>query len=207
MTKLNLNQPAANTVAQMTWQYYSFYVNDLHALTVQINETRSGGDADLFIKFGALPNHTSFDYRDISTVRTAPSLDSKPNHCSSDPTDVAGLVGQAGGAARQCPHHHVPRHLRIRVDFLQPPRHSGEYVASFAFPIIHRVDDWLFDLCIYCGPDMDGVRAGSCPSQCSRHGQCSGTTCRCSSQFSGRLCETSTPPSPQALIGPHVAVV
>ncbi len=81
MTKLNLNQPAANTVAQMAWQYYFFYANDLHALTIQINETRPGGDADLFIKFGALPNHTSFDYRDISTVRTAPSLDSKPNHC------------------------------------------------------------------------------------------------------------------------------
>lgn len=81
MTQLNLNQPAANTVAQMAWQYYFFNVNDLHALTVQINETRPGGDADLFIKFGALPNHTSFDYRDMSTVRTAPSLDSKPNHC------------------------------------------------------------------------------------------------------------------------------
>jgi hypothetical protein len=131
VTRLNLNQPAANTVAQMAWQYYFFFVNDLHALTVQLNETRSGGDADLFIKFGALPNHTSFDYRDISTVRTAPSPNPEPNHCfSSDPTDIAGLVGQAGGAARQCLHHHVRWHLRIRVDFLQPPRHPREYVLS-----------------------------------------------------------------------------
>lgn len=138
VTRLNLNQPAANTVAQMAWQYYFFFVNDLHALTVQLNETRSGGDADLFIKFGALPNHTSFDYRDISTASSA-RLAVQP--ASASTTMYVGIYG----------------------------------FVSTSYKLLV-------------------TQESSCPSQCSRHGQCSGTTCRCSYQFSGRLCETMNQP-------------
>jgi hypothetical protein len=76
VTRLTLNNRAVNRVAQHEWQYYFYFVNDARTVTVQINETQSGGDADLFIKFGSLPNSTSFDYRDISTVRTLLSLSS-----------------------------------------------------------------------------------------------------------------------------------
>ena len=74
MEKLSLGHVTSNSVTQMGWKYYFFSLSASSTLSVQLNETRSGGDADLFIKFGALPNHTSFDYRDISTVPPPPPL-------------------------------------------------------------------------------------------------------------------------------------
>jgi hypothetical protein len=138
VTRLTLNNRAVNRVAQHEWQYYFYFVNDARTVTVQINETQSGGDADLFIKFGSLPNSTSFDYRDISTSSSA----------------------------------------KLAV---QPARASTiMYVGVYGF--------------VQTAYSLVVAQEDSCPSQCSRHGQCSGTTCRCSYQFSGSLCETMDQP-------------
>jgi hypothetical protein len=145
--KVSLGRVVSNTVGQMAWKYYVVNLASPHSVSVQLNETRLGGDADLFIKFGALPNNTYFDYRDVTT----------------EPS--------------------------VKLDVMPPTRTFVMYVGVYGFA------STSYSLLI--------AQESECPSQCSRHGQCSGTSCRCSFQFSGSICETMNQPLPngQAMEG------
>ena len=61
------NTPYTGSVTLRQWTYYTFR-NTYNTLTVTMNQTGSdpGQDCDLYVKLGAVPNLTFFDYRDTT---------------------------------------------------------------------------------------------------------------------------------------------
>jgi len=65
--EFNLGQTYSNSLVQRTWAYYTTSITKSNSLKVFVDQ--SGGDVDLYIKFGRLPTLWIFDYRDASTAK------------------------------------------------------------------------------------------------------------------------------------------
>jgi len=57
----------SGTVGFRAWQMYVIYLPTGSILSVELNQTSSGGDADLYIRFRDYPTRNDYDYRDSSS--------------------------------------------------------------------------------------------------------------------------------------------
>jgi hypothetical protein len=75
---ISIGQPVSGTVASKSWTYYSATVTSGKTLNIQV--TSNAGDVDVYIKYNAIPDLWSYDYRDTSAKKnfsieiTAPQM-------------------------------------------------------------------------------------------------------------------------------------
>lgn len=62
--------PYEGFVDQNLWNFYHYVSNTLSNLVITVNQEEASSDCDLYVKAGALPNRSSYDYFDASLSQT-----------------------------------------------------------------------------------------------------------------------------------------